>query len=385
MQTKSPNYFSRKWKTFLKWAEQKMLAIFFLIALFVSSAIVLWPLMFVIVPAGKIGVIYRPLSGGVDLGEVVREGAHLFLPFNKVTQYTVQVQLKELNLELMTSDLLKTNVTVSFQFEVNPNTLPLLHKYVGVDYLDKLIIPQVIKVTREKVAQLNSRKAYTGDIGQVANDIAITTDNLLIQQLSTPGLANVRLIRVSSVQLTSVQYPAFVQAAIDNKVIESEIAESYKFKIEASRLEAERKILEATGIRDFQNIVNEGMTENYLRFRGIQATEELAKSANAKTLIFGSGPSGLPLVLGNAVDNPSQGQNSGAQVQNPSMQQSPKPVNTVAPKVGEAKADASAKEASDKAAPASNKDVSTPKPAADAAKAPAADASKAPAANAPTR
>ncbi len=374
MQIKSPNYFSRKWKAFLKWAEQKMLTIFFLLALLVSSAIVLWPLMFIVVPAGKVGVIYRPLSGGVDLGEVIREGAHLVLPWNKVTQYTVQIQLKELNLELMTSDLLKTNVTVSFQFEVNPNTLPMLHKYVGVEYLDKLIIPQVIKVTREKVAQLNSRMAYTGDIGQVASDIAITTDNLLIQQLSPPGLSNVRLIRVSSVQLTSVQYPAFVQAAIDNKVVESEIAESYKFKIQASRLEAERKVIEATGIRDFQNLVNQGMTENYLRFRGIQATEELAKSTNAKTLIFGSGPSGLPLVLGNAVENQAQGPNSSTQVQNPLMQQSLQPVNTAAPKVGEAKADGSAKDAPDKSAPAPNKDVTQPKPAADAAKAPAASA-----------
>lgn len=371
MQIKSPNFFSRKWKAILKWAEQKMLTIFFLLALIVSSAIVLWPLMFVVVPAGKVGVIYRPLSGGVDLGEVIREGAHLVLPWNKVTQYTVQIQLKELNLELMTSDLLKTNVTVSFQFEVNPNTLPMLHKYVGVEYLDKLIIPQVIKVTREKVAQLNSRMAYTGDIGQVASDIAITTDNLLIRQLSPPGLSNVRLIRVSSVQLTSVQYPAFVQAAIDNKVVESEIAESYKFKIQASRLEAERKVIEATGIRDFQNLVNQGMSENYLRFRGIQATEELAKSMNAKTLIFGSGPSGLPLVLGNAVENQVPGSNTGAQVQDPLKQQSLQPVSAVVPKLDAAKTDASAKVATDKSAPAPN-NANTPKPVADAAKAPAA-------------
>ncbi|MDP4908738.1 MAG: prohibitin family protein [Burkholderiaceae bacterium] len=320
MQKTKRHIFSRAWNALLRWAQKKILTIFFLVVLLVSSLIVLWPRMFVLVPAGNIGVIYRPLSQGVDLGFVLREGAYLILPWNKVTQYTVQIQLKELHLELMTSDLLKTNVTVSFQFEANPNTLPLLHKYVGVDYLEKLIIPQVIKVTREKVAQLNSRMAYTGDIGQVASDIAITTDNLLIQQLSPPGLSNVRLIRVSSVQLTSVLYPPFVQAAIDNKVVESEIAEAYKFKIQASRLEAERKVIEATGIRDFQNIVNEGMTENYLRFRGIQATEELAKSSNAKTLIFGSGPSGLPLVLGNAVDNAPPGAIGGTVIQDPLKQ-----------------------------------------------------------------
>lgn len=320
MQTTKRNIFSRAWQALLRWAEQKLLTIFFTVILIISSIIILWPLMFVIVPAGKIGVIYRPLSDGVDLGSVIEEGAHLILPWNKVTQYSVQIQLKELDLELLTSDLLKTKVKVSFQFEVNPNTLPLLHKYVGVDYLDKMIIPQVIKVTRDKVAQFNSRIAYTGNLSQVANDITITTDNLLINQLSPPGLSNVRLIRVSSVQLTSVVYPPPVQAAIDNKVVESEIAESFTFKIQAARLESERKIIEAKGIREFQLIVNEGMTENYLRFRGIQATEELAKSSNAKTLIFGSGPSGLPLVLGNAIDNVQPGAMSSASGHNPAKQ-----------------------------------------------------------------
>ncbi len=302
MQILKRGYFSRKWSMLLRFAGQRMLTIILLITLVVSSVIVLWPLMFVLVPVGKLGVIYRPLSGGVDLSMIIREGAHLILPWNKVTQYDAQIQIKELKLELLTSDLLKSNVTVTFQFEINPNTLPMLHKYIGSNYLEKVIVPQVTKVTRQKVAQFSSRLAYTEDIAQVANDIAITADSLLIQQISPPGLSNVRLIRVSAVQLTSVTYPEFVQTAIDNKIIESENAEAYKYKIQAARQEAERKVIEATGIRDFQNLVNAGMTENYLRFRGIQATEELAKSTNAKTLIFGSGPSGLPLVLGNAVD-----------------------------------------------------------------------------------
>lgn len=318
----SRNYFSRKKYAFLRWLDGKMLTILLIILLFVSALIVLWPRVFVIIPSGSNGVIYRPLSGGVDLTDLLSEGAKLILPWNKVTQYSIQIQLKELKLQLMTADLLKTNVTVSFQYEVNPYTLPFLHKFVGINYLEKMIIPQVIKVTREKVAKLSSQVAFTGDIGQVANDIAITTDSLLVDQLSPPGLTNVRLIRISSVQLTSVEYPPDVQAAIVNKLVEAENADAYKFKIQAARSEAERKIIEANGIKGFQDIVNEGMTERYLRYRGIQATEDLAKSGNAKTLIFGSGPSGLPLILGNAVDAPSSA--STAQPAQPAQPSAPK-------------------------------------------------------------
>lgn len=335
MATISRNYFSRKKYAFLRWLDGKMLTFFLIILLFISAMIVLWPRVVVIIPSGSSGVIYRPLGGGVDLNDLLSEGAKLILPWNKVTQYSVQIQLKELKLQLMTADLLKTNVTVSFQYEVNPYTLPFLHKYVGLNYLEKMIIPQVIKVTREKVAKLNSQIAFTGDIGQVANDIAITTDSLLVQQLSPPGLTNVRLIRISSVQLTSVEYPKDVQAAIVDKLVESEKADAYKFKIIAARAEAERKVIEAAGIKGFQDIVNTGMTERYLRYRGIQATEELAKSGNAKTLIFGSGPSGLPLILGNAVDSA----NSASATQSvptvpsaPAAPAAPQPAQPAAPK-----------------------------------------------------
>lgn len=304
MKILSRNYYRRQFYRLTRWAEQRMLSLMLVFALLVASLVVLWPRVFVVIPAGSVGVIYRPLSGGVDMEHLYREGFFLIWPWNKITLYNARIQLKELDLELLTADLLRTEVKVSFQFEVNPLTVPMLHKYVGENYLQNLIIPQVVAVTREKVAQFSSKMAYTGDMSQIANDIAISTDNLLIDKLSPPGLTNVRLIRLSSVQLMSVNYPHDVQIAIQNKVVEAEIAEAYKFKIEAAKREAERKAIEAVGIRDFQQIVNDNMTQNYLIFRGIQATEQLAQSANAKTLVFGSGPSGLPLILGNALDNP---------------------------------------------------------------------------------
>jgi regulator of protease activity HflC (stomatin/prohibitin superfamily) len=300
--------FSRKFlqKYFFRltrWAEHHMLTLLFVFTLVISSLIVLWPKVFVKVPAGSVGVIYRPLSGGVDLARLYREGFFLILPWNELTLYSVRVQLKELSLELLTADLLLTKVKVGFQYELNPLTVPMLHKFVGPDYLSTLIIPQVVSVSRQQVAKFSSKMAYTEDAASVANEIAITADNVLIDKLSPPGLTNVRLVRVSSVQLLEVTFPQIIQTAIQDKVVQAEIAEAYKFKIQAATQEALRKKIEATGVRDFQILVNENMTQDYLIYRGIQATEQLAQSSNSKTLIFGSGPTGLPLLLGNALDN----------------------------------------------------------------------------------
>jgi prohibitin 1 len=300
----SLNFYRRKFYQLINFAEHHMLFLLFIFALFFGSLIVLWPRMFVAIPAGSVGTIYRPLSGGVDMNVLYKEGYFLVWPWNSISIYTTRIQFKQLDLELLTADLLRTKVTVAFQYEANPITVPMLHKFVGKDYLNILVIPQIISVARDKVAQFSSKMAYTSDLSQIASDIAITTDNLIISKLSPTGLSDVRLVRVSSVQLLDVRYPQDVQQAIQNKIVEAEIADAYKYKIQAALQEAVRKEAEASGIREFQRIVNDNMTQNYLIFRGIEATEELAKSSNAKTLVFGSGPSGLPLILGNAVDSP---------------------------------------------------------------------------------
>jgi regulator of protease activity HflC (stomatin/prohibitin superfamily) len=174
----------------------------------------------------------------------------------------------------------------------------LLHKYAGPDYLQKIIIPQVVSIVRELVAQYSSKTVYTKGLQEVVTDIAITADSIIIDELSPPGFSNIRLIRINAVQLASITFPPEIRKAILNKMSEQQNAEAMTFKIEAASLEAERKVIEATGIKQFQDIAFKGEIESYLRYRGIEATESLAKSDNAKVMLFGSGSSGLPLVLG---------------------------------------------------------------------------------------
>src|SRR5262249_26814848 len=74
----------------------------------------------------------------------------------------------------------------------------------------------------------------------------------------------------------------------------------YKFRVEREKRESERKRIEAEGIRDFQQIVSQCISESYLRWRGIEATLQLSQSTNSKVVVIGSGRDGLPVILGNA-------------------------------------------------------------------------------------
>lgn len=267
-------------------------------SILLASLIVLFPVTIAEIPVGHAGVMYRPFQGGVDLNTVYKEGVHFKMPWNKLTQYNMQVQNHTLNLQVMTSDLLKSNVKITFQYELDKQTLQLLHKYVGEDYLNKIIIPKISSATRENIGKYASNKAFTSDIQTVIDEIAVYVDDSVIEKLSPPGLTNVRLLRISDVQIADISFPKQYEDAINAKLVEQAKSDAMVFKIQAEKQEAARKVIEAEGIKKFQEIVNAGLTDNYLRLKGIEATQKLAESGNSKVVIFGQGNSGLPLILG---------------------------------------------------------------------------------------
>jgi hypothetical protein len=104
--------------------------------------------------------------------------------------------------------------------------------------------------------------------------------------------------------VAGIELPAAIVAAINRKTEQYYIAEEYKFRVEREKRESERKKIEAEGIRDFQQIVSQGISESYLRWRGIEATLQLSQSTNAKVVVIGSGKDGLPIILGNVDTSP---------------------------------------------------------------------------------
>lgn len=292
------NLIKRICSSISEWFINHLLSVLLISTLLIGACVVLFPVVVIKIPAGYLGVLYRPLAHGVVEDEVLGEGFHLVYPWNTVQQYNGRIQLKKLELDVLTSDQLHSTVSLTFQFEINSTTLPFLHKYVGTDYIDTLVVPEVTTITREMFGRLSSAQAFTSGINQVVRDIAINADRVIIDKLSPPGLSSVRLVRISAVQLDSIAYPTDIQTAIENKLVESQVAEAYVYKIEAAKREVERKVIEAGGVKQFQDIVNAGLTENYLKLKGIEATAKLAESSNSKIIMFGNSANGLPVILG---------------------------------------------------------------------------------------
>ena len=105
-------------------------------------------------------------------------------------------------------------------------------------------------------------------------------------------------VELEAILIRDVDLPENIKRAISEKLEEEQKALKMEFTLARERQEAERKRIEAQGIADFQKIVATGISPELLRWKGIEATEKLASSGNAKVVVIGSPKEGLPLILG---------------------------------------------------------------------------------------
>ena len=99
--------------------------------------------------------------------------------------------------------------------------------------------------------------------------------------------------------ILGIELPPSIVLAINRKQEQYYISEEYTFRVEREVKELQRKKIEAEGIREFQQIVSQGISDSYLRWRGIEATLQLSQSTNSKVVIIGAGKDGMPIILGN--------------------------------------------------------------------------------------
>lgn len=294
------NFFiiSNSFKKLKTYVARYALGLITLFLILVITLAILWPHVVYLIPAGHKGVLFKRLYGGTVLNYTMKEGIHVVLPWNIVTIYDTRIQQKVTTLELLTSDRLKSKVTLSFQFVVYPFNLPFLHKFIGPNYYEAVVLPIIESTARAAVAKYTSAEAFTQEITNIVQTISLDTTNLILEKIAPTGFSDMRLLAINDAQVIKFSYPQDVEQAMQEKAIELAKAEGYVYRLIAATREAERKVIEAGGISQFYKITDGALTDNYLRFLGITATEALAKSDNAKIVIFGSSSSGLPLILG---------------------------------------------------------------------------------------
>jgi regulator of protease activity HflC (stomatin/prohibitin superfamily) len=249
-------------------------------------AIIVWTVgnMVTMVPAGHAGV--KDLRGKV-YEESLPAGLHFVNPLLNIHKMSVRLQeLKETG-TVPSSEGLNVQLDFSLWYYLDHNTAPRVYKEIGVDYASKIVEPLLRSELRGITSGYEAKALYTSDRELIAQRV---------YDLTSP-IAQEKGIVIDKVMLRQVTLPTMVANAIEEKLSAEQESEKMKFVLLKETQEAERKRIEAKGISDFQKIVQQGLTEQLLRWKGIEATERLAKSQNAKVVIIGSGKEGLPIIL----------------------------------------------------------------------------------------
>jgi regulator of protease activity HflC (stomatin/prohibitin superfamily) len=237
------------------------------------------------VESGHVGVL--TLFGKVT-GEVLPEGMHFINPFKVNHEMSIRIQEIKESASVPSSEGLIMSLDTSLIYHLNPDKAADVYQRIGPRYMDVLIEPNLRAAIREATASHTANALYTGEREMVGKQI--------FQQISE--VLAPRGIVAESILLRDIQLPQTLKSSIEAKQQAEQEALAMNFRLQKEKQEAERKRIEAAGIRDFQQIVAQGISPQLLEWKGIEATETLSKSSNAKVVVIGNPKNGLPLILG---------------------------------------------------------------------------------------
>jgi len=236
------------------------------------------------IPTGNVGVL--TLFGRVT-GETLPEGIHLVNPLKSVQKLSVQTQSVKESANVPSNEGLILALDTSLLFRLDKDKAAFVYQTVGDNYAEKIVEPTLRAAIRASTSAHTANALYTNARELVQQQI----QDELKSQLAPRGVI------VENVLLRDVQLPAMLKGSIEAKQQAEQDALRMSFILQKEKQEAERKRIEAQGIADFQKIVATGISPQLLEWKGIEATEKLATSANAKVVIIGNPKNGLPLVL----------------------------------------------------------------------------------------
>ena len=311
------------------------------------AATVFYPYVVITVPSGQVGVLWKRFNGidaycwcWVGRGTILNpkelrdEGLHIVWPWDKLFLYDLRLHSSTQSYNAISKDGVNVSAQISVRFQLRHNSVAVIHKFIGPGYLASVVSPEIGSQAREVISQYTAQEVYTSR-EEIQDKIQANSQKSLGAHLDKlvqpdameqpdPKHYNDFLqdsIQILDTLVLGIELPPAIVAAINRQTEQFYQIQEFKFRVEREAQESKRKQIEANGIAAFQRTVSQGISDSYLRWRGIEATLALAQSPNTKIVIVGGGKDGLPIILGN-VDAPA------------STGLGPKPTDAVTPPAG---------------------------------------------------
>jgi len=262
------------------------------------------------VEAGHVGI--TKWFGEIQMKTILQEGLNYKNPFVTVDEVSIRTETytmsavqdegekgdRDDSVTALSKDGMRMKMDVTIAYRMVPKDAPFIYRNFGESFVERILRPGMRAAVRSATAKYTAREAYSEKRDEMTLLMASELERQLADLLGKYSGFEGQGFVISSVMLRKIDLPAKVTAAIEAKLEAEQQAQQMEFVLQKEQKEAERKAIEADGIAKFQKIVSEGIDERLLKWKGIEATMELAKSPNSKVVVIGSGKDGLPIILG---------------------------------------------------------------------------------------
>ena len=288
---KRPGIFKR----FFIWFNENSLALLVSVMLIVMLVLFFYNDIFVTIHSGQAGVLFERFGKGTRTDKTYTEGTYVMFPWNKMYIYEMRLQERSDSIMVLSKDGLPIKIDISFRFFPSISTLGILHKYIGPDYVRKIVMPEIEAKTRDVISKFDPGSLYSLDretIQDTISKLALSAinNNKIVKNVLTPSSPN--FIVFENLFIEKIELPNHIKRAIEEKLDAQQEYLRYDYLIGSAAKEAQRKKIEAQGVADFEQVSGISI----LKWRGIEATEKLAASNNSKIILIGT-DSKLPVIL----------------------------------------------------------------------------------------
>jgi prohibitin 1 len=226
-----------------------------------------------VVRQGEVGV-KRKLGTYND--QPYTQGLQTFNPFTStIIKVPIQTENMEVSLALPSKEGLNVRAAISILYNIQPDAAPEILRNIGLGYENNVILPVFRSAVADVTAQFFAKDMHTGERSTIEK---------AIQERMT-GMLEGRGINVEAVLIKSIQLPDNLYRAIEEKLEAEQRALRMQFVLQEAEQEAQRRRIEAEGVRDAQSIISEGLNPQILQFKSIEAFLKLAESPNTKIII----------------------------------------------------------------------------------------------------
>ena len=226
-----------------------------------------------IVRPGEVSV--RDLFGDQSSG-IGESGLKVFLwPIFDITKVSVRLTNLKLQLQLPSKEGLTIASEISILYSIEASRVPTILREIGGEYEERFVLPVFRSAVADVAARFPAKDMHSGKRSEIEEEVRKAM-NLRI---------NGRGFQIEAVLLKTIQLPEGLSASIEARMRAEQEAQQMEFVIQRERQEADRKVIEAEGVRNANLKLSEGLTPTVLRYKAIEALAKLAASPNAKLVV----------------------------------------------------------------------------------------------------